>query len=122
LAADGIERAVEQARLRLNGHRHVSLTRLQIPDEWPSGPFDLIVLSEIGYYFDEADLRRCCEAIARSLEPAATLVAVHWRGATDYPLCGDDVHRIISSQGFLSPLVHHEEPDFLLDVWERTSR
>ena len=27
-----------------------------IPEEWPEGTFDLIVLSEIAYYFDEPDL------------------------------------------------------------------
>jgi hypothetical protein len=120
LAADGVEPALEQARLLLIGQNHVSVTRLLIPEEWPCGPFDLIVLSEIGYYFDEPDLRRCCEAVARSLEPAGNLVAVHWRGVTDYPLSGDDVHRIISTQDHLSRVVHHEEADFLLDVWERT--
>jgi hypothetical protein len=38
---------------------------------------------------------------------------------TDYPLSGDQAHHIINSTPELSRIVHHEESEFVLDVWER---
>ncbi len=40
-----------------------------IPDQWPTGPFDLVVLSEIAYYFDEMDLGRVL-GVRRGLDSA----------------------------------------------------
>jgi SAM-dependent methyltransferase len=59
-----------------------------LPEAFPTGRFDLIVLSELLYYFGEADLRRiatlCCEALV----PGGEIVLCHWLGETDYPLTG----------------------------------
>jgi hypothetical protein len=41
---------------RLGSMPHVGSEERSIPAQWPSGPFDLIVLSEIAYSFDVADL------------------------------------------------------------------
>ena len=45
-----------------------------IPDEWPDGPFDLVVLSEIAYYFDQVDLREVIAHILATTTPAATVI------------------------------------------------
>ena len=42
------------------------------------GQFDLIVLSELGYYFDPAPWQQTAEQAARALTPAGTIVACHW--------------------------------------------
>ena len=51
LAVDVSERAVAAARRRLTGRRHVRVERRTLPEEMPHGPFDLIVASEVLYYF-----------------------------------------------------------------------
>ncbi|MDT5029117.1 MAG: hypothetical protein QOE61_5543 [Micromonosporaceae bacterium] len=64
------------ARDRLAGHNHVTVDDWRLPD-WPAGPFDLIVLSEVGYYLDADDLARMLDSAVASLEPAGDLVALH---------------------------------------------
>jgi SAM-dependent methyltransferase len=115
---DLIPAALAQARARLQTYTNVEIGALAIPDEWPEGSFDLIVLSELAYYFDPPTLQAIVGLAIDSSLPGAHIVGVHWRGTTDYPLSGDQAHRIIGSHPHLGGLVHHEEEEFILDVWE----
>jgi hypothetical protein len=54
-----------------------------------------------------------------STVPGAHLVAVHWRGETNYPLTGDRCHQLIGQTAELANIVQHREEAFILDVWER---
>ncbi|HEX4726213.1 MAG TPA: PIG-L family deacetylase, partial [Jatrophihabitans sp.] len=45
--------AVVHAAARLHEQPHVQLDVGRIPTDWPTGSFDLIVLSEVGYYCDD---------------------------------------------------------------------
>jgi hypothetical protein len=119
LATDFIASAVHVAQRRMAGMPHVEVDLGAIPDQWPSGPLDLIVLSEIAYYFDQPDLEAIVALALRSSSAGAHVVGVHWRGRTDYPLSGDRAHEVIDAAPQLARLVHHMEPDFVLDVWER---
>jgi trans-aconitate methyltransferase len=119
LATDFISSAVHVARRRLAGLPHVEVEQRAIPEQWPEGPLDLIVLSEIAYYFDQPDLEEIVALVLRSARAGAHVVGVHWRGVTDYPLSGDRVHDVLNATPQLTRLVHHMERDFVLDVWER---
>jgi Nodulation protein S (NodS) len=114
-----IPSAFEQARSRLASHPHVSLELASIPGDWPERMFDLVVLSEIAYYFDEETLSGLVDRLVATTSIGATVIGVHWRGKTDYPLSGDDSHKIINSAARLARIVHHREPSVALDVWER---
>ena len=117
LAVDVVDQVVEATARRLREFPNVDVMRMSVPGEWPDGGFDLIVLSELGYYLDATHLGELLERSIETLEPGGTLVAVHWRHPVeDYPALGDDVHRAIRGDGRLVPLAHHEEPDFLIDV------
>jgi 2-polyprenyl-3-methyl-5-hydroxy-6-metoxy-1,4-benzoquinol methylase len=59
-----------------------------LPQDFPMGPFDLIVLSEVMYYFVEADLRHVATLCSEALSPGGDIVLCHWLGETDYPLTG----------------------------------
>ena len=64
LAVDIAEAPLMAARRRCAGMPSVRFDRMKVPGDWPSGPFDLIVLSEVVYYLDEEDvafLARCLE-------------------------------------------------------------
>lgn len=117
LAVDFAATALETARGRTARHPQVALRRATLPAEWPEGAFDLIVFSEIGYYWGAADLRAAIERMRGSLRPGGHLVACHWRHPVpDGPLDGDAVHAALRTAPGLEGLVHHREDDFVLDV------
>lgn len=60
-----------------------------LPQDFPPGPFDLIVLSEVLYYFVEADLQRVAALCLDALAPGGEMIACHWLGETNYPLTGE---------------------------------
>ncbi|MGH3875336.1 MAG: class I SAM-dependent DNA methyltransferase [Pseudonocardiaceae bacterium] len=121
LATDVAEAPLGTARDRLAQAPHVEVERRGVPDDWPSGRFDLVVISELGYYLDPVDLRRLWAAATGALEPGGTLLAVHWRHPVpDYPQTGDTVHDALAAQPGLGRLVEHVEEDFRLDVYLRT--
>jgi Nodulation protein S (NodS) len=121
LSCDVAASAVQAAARRTRDLPHVLIERRQIPHEWPTGRFDLIVFSEILYYFGDRDLEQVLDYGVRALLPAGTLLAVHWRHpVTEYPRSGDDVHRALAARPGLARLVSHQEEDFLAEVYSRT--
>ena len=117
LSTDVAEAAVEKARAAAPGAR---MERRRIPDEWPDEQFDLVVLSEVGYYLDRPTLERLVDATIAGLEPGGDLALVHWRHPVeDYPLDGDTVHAAFAGRPELSRTVAHEEADFRLEIYAR---
>jgi SAM-dependent methyltransferase len=121
LSCDLAAAAVKAAAARTSDLSQVRVEQRDIPRQWPSGRFGLIVLSEVLYYFGDHDLEQVLKQAAGSLEPDGTLLAVHWRHpVAEYPRTGDDVHRVLAAQPGLARLVRHDEPDFLAEVYIRT--
>lgn len=113
--------AVRAAARRTRDLPQVLVERRQIPREWPDGRFDLVVFSEILYYFGDRDLEQVLDRGVRALEPGGTLLAVHWRHpVAEYPRSGDDAHRLLSARPGLARMVSHQEEDFLAEVYRRT--
>ncbi|ASR01016.1 class I SAM-dependent DNA methyltransferase [Gordonia rubripertincta] len=116
LSTDVSPRAVDLARQRLAGHAHVDVRVGDIAADWPSQPFDLVVLSEVLYYLDADSLTDLIARLPAALAPGGEVVAVHWRWPVDeYPQSGDDVHTALSE----SPMVtstSYSDTDFRLDV------
>jgi len=118
LACDGSAAAVDQAAARAARRPNVRVQRRVIPAGWPPGEFDLIVLSELLYYFAGDDLAQVLDRATAALCPGGTLLAVHWRHpVADYPRTGDEVHQALAGQRGLARLVEHREPDFLAEVY-----
>ncbi|PRY14552.1 bifunctional PIG-L family deacetylase/class I SAM-dependent methyltransferase [Kineococcus rhizosphaerae] len=115
LAVDISPSALERARARVPQNVRTQVAR--VPQEFPDGEFDLVVLAEVAYYCDPDDLRDLVERLRACLSPDGVLVACHWRHLVeDYPLTGDEVHRTLRGAAGLDLLARHEEEDFLLDV------
>jgi SAM-dependent methyltransferase len=89
LAVDVAEDALAQARARCAGLDHVRFARLQIPQEWPAGKFDLILLSEVLYYLSPPDLAAAARLAGTAIAPGGTILLVHYTPGTNYPLSGD---------------------------------
>jgi protein-L-isoaspartate O-methyltransferase len=120
LATDAVMDAVTTTRDRLARQPHVDVAQMRVPAQWPTGPFDLIVISEFGYYLAPPDLLALVRRSADILDADGTLVAVHWRHAIeDFVLTGEAVHNAFKADLRLEHLAHYEEPDFLLDVFTR---
>jgi predicted TPR repeat methyltransferase len=119
LAVDVSERAVAEARRRLSGRGHVRVERRTLPEEMPDGPFDLIVASEVLYYFPREEMLALLQGFERELARGGTLLAVHWRRETKtYPLQGDEVHELLAQNTRLRNTETIVEPDYRLDLFE----
>ncbi|KUL23712.1 SAM-dependent methyltransferase [Actinoplanes awajinensis] len=73
LATDAVGSAVQTAAARLADRPHVTIRTGQLPRDWPDETFDLIVLSELAYYFDDTDLATLLHHAANSLTPPGDL-------------------------------------------------
>jgi SAM-dependent methyltransferase len=119
LAVDTSEKAVEIARERLLEMCHVRLERRTLPEEMPDGPFDLVVASEVLYYWPQEVMLEALRGFERILAPRGVLVAVHWRKETKtYPLQGDEVHELLAKHARLKNAKTIKEPEYRLDVFE----
>lgn len=124
VATDVVDDALAACRTRVaetRGAGRVDCRHWALGNEWGSlGCFDLVVLSEVGYYLDADALTAALETIVEHLESGGTLVGVHWRhAAPDYPLPGDAVHRILGAADGLTPLARYRDDDFLLEIFTR---
>ncbi|KQP29726.1 methyltransferase type 12 [Methylobacterium sp. Leaf104] len=118
LALDVAEAALDAARARCAPCPHVSFLRAAVPAEWPSGRFDLVVLSEVLYFFTPEDLARIAAHLAAALNPGGEVVLVHWLGETNFPLSADvAVETLIGfTRGHLEPGHRSRTERYRLDV------
>jgi SAM-dependent methyltransferase len=123
LSVDVVESVLAQARERCRDLPQVRFARLVIPEEFPAETFDLVVVSEVGYYWSRAALQEAKARITESLEPGGHLLLVHWTPFVhDYPLTGDQVHEAFLDRGDGLPLRHlagTRAEHYRLDVLER---
>jgi cyclopropane fatty-acyl-phospholipid synthase-like methyltransferase len=87
-----------------------------LPEGTPAKDFDLLVLSEIGYYFALQDWQRICTVLIDSIPPGATVLAAHWLGySQDHRISGDEVHEILLSHAKLRAEHAERDPNMRLD-------
>jgi SAM-dependent methyltransferase len=124
LAVDVAEKALAQARARCRHLPHVRFERMVVPTAFPSEHFDLILVSEVGYYWGWQNLAVAQRRIIEHLEPGGHLLLVHWTPfVDDYPLTGDEVHEAFlagaSAGNGLRHLVGSRRETYRLDLFER---
>ena len=110
--------AVAAADARLRTFEAADASIGLVPEQWPTGTFDLIVLSELLYYFDADQRSRLRKRVLGSLMTHGHLVAVHWRHfVPEHAAEAEEVHAELRDRPELVTLATHEEEDFLLDVF-----
>lgn len=122
LAVDVAEQALDRARERCRTLPHVRCELLRVPEAFPDELFDLIVVSEVAYYWSRVELGRAMGLIVNHLEPGGQLLLVHWTPfVASYPLTGDQVHDAFLSATAprMRQLVSRREPGYRLDLLER---
>jgi SAM-dependent methyltransferase len=133
LATDPSPTAVAAAAERCAPHPHVEVVVGGLPgdlrdrngeptrrDRERAGRFDLIVFSEVGYYFDVAALEGILADVCEALRPNGILIGTHWTGRSeDHRMQGAEVHATINRQACLLQERQEAHPGFLLGCWRR---
>ena len=115
LAIDVAGAALDRARARVPA---AEFELREVPEEFPDGAYDLIVVSEVLYYLDDPAFEATLNAIERTLIPGGVLLAVHWRpDAPSYPLTGDEVHQRLTRR-FGPPSQSLRTPKYNLDRFD----
>jgi SAM-dependent methyltransferase len=120
LAVDISEVALRRARARVASSPHVVLERRTLPEEMPAGTFDLIVCSDVVYYWPPQDVLAFVRAIERSIVPGGRFVSVNWLGAAQTLQTGGEVSEFIHSNIRLERVRSEDHNGWRLDVYERT--
>ncbi|NLA34113.1 MAG: methyltransferase domain-containing protein [Actinobacteria bacterium] len=124
IGCDPSPSAVASASERLAAHGAVTIEVGSLPQWWPEGTFDLLVFSELGYYWDLGELDSLVERLHTLLRPEAHVVAVHWLGESpDHLLSGEQVHDVLRRRFGPSAFRHASDTraagaGFLLERWE----
>ena len=123
LCMDLSPRAVTLARDRLSGHAHVQVLEGCLPQDWPAGTFDLVVISEWAYYLTPDAFGEIIERIRESLTPDGAVLACHWLHPIEgCPMEGHEVHQVLARHLAMERTLHHAERDFLLEMWSKDPR
>ena len=122
LSVDASKIAQEKAIQRC---KHLSQVRFEVmflPQQFPQEMFDLILVSEVGYYLSWEDLQTARQLLIEHLQPGGHLLLVHWiMYAQDYPLNGNQVHDAFMefTPDKLRHLKGQREEEYRLDLFER---
>ncbi len=90
VAIDAAQTPLVEARRRCADLPGVRFEYMFVPEQWPSGDFELILLSEVIYYLSREDVGRLAARVSDSLIKGGSVILVHWTGPTNYPLSGNE--------------------------------
>lgn len=117
--------AVAAAQDRCRALPGVSVQLGSFRDGRHYGGYDLVVLSEIGYYFQADEWQRLLSGVVETMQPGAVLLASHWLGSSpDHVRTGDEVHEGMLRIRGLQHELGERHPDatrggFRLDRWRK---
>lgn len=121
LASDGAAAALDAARKSLPPALAdaVRFEQRTLPNDWPDGEtFDLIVISELAYYFSLPEAAALLARAANGLAPDGELVMCHYLHDFDDRACGTEaLHRSAGDIPGLRRSMVHRDQDFLLETW-----
>lgn len=121
-AIDVSATALSRARERCRDLTNVRFSLATYPGGDLDGTIcDLIVLSEVVYYWSDDDIASAAVDLASRLKLGGDIVLVHWTGDSDYPQSGDGaVTKLRAALGeAIAPIVTVRQQQYRLDVWRR---
>ncbi len=121
VAIDAARAPLVEARRRCADLPGVRFEQMFVPEQWPEGVFELILLSEIVYYLSREDVGRLAARVTRALPTGGSALLVHWTGPTDYPLTGDEAVALFIEEMGAACVIERADryPRFRLDVLSR---
>jgi SAM-dependent methyltransferase len=119
-ACDISQTAIMSARERCRENANVRVLCCSLSEWEDLARFDLVVWSEIGYYFTMAEWAALSERLIGTMSSGATLLACHWLGdSNDHKTHGDDVHRVLEESSQLRHQFSERNAQFRIDRWTR---
>jgi len=116
LSVDINPKALDAARERCAGMGNVSFARMTVPRDFPDARFDLILLSEVAYYWSDEDLALARDRIAESAR-GGVLELVHFLPKVeDYVRDGDAVHEAFLNDPRFARIDHTRAEHFRIDL------
>lgn len=116
--------AEAQARARRAGVTNVEFRAGAFPDvlDAADGPYDLLCLVEVGYYFDAPSWGTALRRSLRATATPATVLVSHWTGSSsDHALGAAEVHDIAAEEfdaAGLEPAQERRHFDgFIAELW-----
>jgi predicted TPR repeat methyltransferase len=89
------------------------------PQDWPPGRFDLIVVSEVGYYLPPDELSDMAARLRTSLTDDGLLLACHWVHPFAEALStASQVHQAFASG--MHEAFYYRDADLLMQGWSAT--
>lgn len=122
LSIDVSKLAQDQAIQRCQHLPQVQFRLMNFPHQYPEEKFDLILVSEVGYYWCREDLQTAQQRMFELLQPSGHLLLVHWLPRSpDYPFTGDEVHNSFLEHvpATLKHLQGQRNLNYRLDLFER---
>ncbi len=120
VAIDISPTAVARARVRCAQWPGVTVEVGALPESIPPAQFDLIVFSEIGYYFNSNALAVLVAQLTSLLASGGILIAAHWLGhSNDHILTGDEVHEVLGACPGLARMNARRYEGFRIETWSR---
>lgn len=120
IATDIADSALASAdsRLTTGGVTNVELRQWALGEQWPEETFDLIVLSEVGYYIAPVDAAQVVANAVGHLGSAGTLLSAHWRRpVAEYPSDGDGFHAVLDRSPGIDRLSRYVDEDVVIEVF-----
>ena len=122
LAVDVSEKALAQSRERCRNLPQVAFQKMIVPEEFADETFDLILISEVGYYLAPGDWQTAMEKSFAHLAEKGQIALVHWLPPVhDYPQTGDEVHDSFAefASGKMRKINENRNEKYRIDVWEK---
>ena len=121
VAIDAAQTPLVEARRRCADLPGVRFEQMFVPQQWPDGAFELILLSEVVYYLSRDDVGRLAAKVTNSLAQGGSVILVHWTGLTNYPLSGDEAAALFIERIGPACVVDRADryAEFRLDVLSR---
>lgn len=124
LAVEPADVPLEKAKARLKNYPQVSFQKMFVPQDFPDDVFDLILLSEVGYFLSREDLEKLAGLMVEQSMPGGQLLLIHWTPVVpEFPLTGDEVHEhfmdLCRQKKHLKHLLHQRHEKFRLDLFEK---
>lgn len=95
---------------------NVRFERAHHPQDWAAGQFDLIVVSEVGYYLSAPDLSEMATRLRASLTDDGLLLACHWVHPFAEALSSAaEVHEALA--GGLEEAFTYRDADLVMQGW-----
>jgi len=127
LACDGAASAVAAARRRLQdvapdvAPEAVRIEQRSLPAQWPGERgYDLVLISELAYYFDAAALEDLLVRAHAMLDAGGELALCHYLHDFDDRVSATaQAHAVAGRLPGMRRTVHHLDQDFLLEIWQK---